>query len=72
MIATALVMAGGGSLWLVACLWMAFSAMSLVSLLAARDRSKEDIQELDGPTVPAAPEDNVPPVTPAEAGAVRS
>jgi nitrate/nitrite transporter NarK len=48
MIATALVMAGGGSLWMVAVLWMAFSAMSLVSLLAAKDRSREEIQDLDG------------------------
>ena len=50
MIATALVIVGGGSLWLVAGLWTAFSAMSLISLLAAKDRSGEDIQELDGPT----------------------
>ncbi|MBD7995046.1 MHS family MFS transporter [Arthrobacter sp. Sa2CUA1] len=47
MIATALVIAGGGSLWLVAGLWTAFSGMSLISLLAAKDRSGEDIQELD-------------------------
>ena len=49
MIATALVIAGGGSLWLVAGLWAAFSALSLISLLAAKDRSGEDIQELDSP-----------------------
>ncbi|MGD6980741.1 MULTISPECIES: MFS transporter [Citricoccus] len=72
MIATALVMAGGGSLWLVACLWMAFSAMSLVSLLAARDRSTEDIQELDGPTVAAGSEVTAPAAAPAEATVVRS
>src|SRR5699024_11167048 len=72
MFATALVMAGGGSLWLVACLWMAFSAMSLVSLLAARDRSTEDIQELDGPTVAAGSEVTAPAVAPAEGTAVRS
>lgn len=47
MIATALVMAGGGSLWLVACLWICFSGMSLVSLVKAKDRSREDIQHLD-------------------------
>jgi len=56
MIATALVMAGGGSLWMVAVLWMAFSGMSLVSLLAARDRSREEIQDLDGGTAGAGPD----------------
>lgn len=55
MIATALVIAGGGSLWLVAGLWTAFSAVSLISLLAAKDRSGEDIQELDRPGAVPAP-----------------
>lgn len=66
MIATALVMAGGGSLWMVACLWIAFSGMSLVSLLAAKDRSGQDIQELDGPETeaksPSPAEAEAPPV----------
>jgi MHS family shikimate/dehydroshikimate transporter-like MFS transporter len=65
MIATALVMAGGGSLWLVACLWIAFSGMSLASLLAAKDRSGQEIEQLDGPA--AAPE---PDATPSEDGSV--
>lgn len=52
MIATALVMVGGGSLWMVACLWIAFSGMSLLSLLAAKDRSGEDIQHLDHNAIP--------------------
>lgn len=47
MIATALVMAGGGSLWMVSLLWMAFSAMSLTALLVSKDRSGSDIQDLD-------------------------
>ena len=47
MIATALVIAGGGDLWLVALLWMSFSAMSLVALLYSKDRSGSDIQNLD-------------------------
>lgn len=47
LIATALVAAGGGSLWLVACLWIAFSGMSLASLVASRDRGSLDIQDLD-------------------------
>ncbi|GAA4361370.1 MFS transporter [Paeniglutamicibacter cryotolerans] len=48
MIATALVIAGGGKLWLVAAMWMAFSAMSLGALVFAKDRSGSDIQNLDG------------------------
>jgi len=72
MIATALVMAGGGSLWLVACLWIAFSAMSLVSLLAAKDRSGEEIQQLDGPASPTMT-DHLPPVAaPDEVPAARA
>lgn len=47
MIATALVIAGGGDLWLVALLWMSFSAMSLIALLFATDRSRSEIQNLD-------------------------
>ncbi len=47
MIATALVIAGGGKLWLVAVLWMAFSAMSLAALLRSQDRSGSEIQNLD-------------------------
>lgn len=63
MIATALVIAGGGSLWLVACLWIAFSAISLVALLAAKDRSREDIQQLDTHPLHAVPTGELP-VTP--------
>jgi MFS family permease len=71
MIATALVIAGGGSLWLVAGLWVAFSGMSLVSLLASKDRSGQDIQELDGPAeVTVAATDSVA-ATPHETPAVR-
>jgi MHS family shikimate/dehydroshikimate transporter-like MFS transporter len=71
MIATALVIAGGGSLWLVAGLWVAFSGMSLVSLLASKDRSGQDIQELDGPAeVTVAATDSVA-ATPYETPAVR-
>jgi MFS family permease len=70
MIATALVIAGGGSLWLVAVLWAAFSAMSLIALLAAKDRSDQDIQQLDAPAnttearpdLEAATPDNTPTV----------
>lgn len=47
MLATALVIIGGGDLWLVALLWMSFSAMSLVALICAKDRSTADIQHLD-------------------------
>ena len=47
MIATALVIAGGGKLWLVAMLWMSFSGMSLVALLRSQDRSGSEIQNLD-------------------------
>lgn len=47
MIATALVIAGGGDLWLVALLWMSFSAMSLTALIWSKDRSGSDIEHLD-------------------------
>ena len=47
MIATALVIAGGGKLWLVAMLWMSFSGMSLVALLRSQDRSGSEIENLD-------------------------
>ena len=47
MIATALVIAGGGKLWLVAMLWMSFSCMSLVALLRSQDRSGSEIENLD-------------------------
>lgn len=52
MIATALVIIGGGDLWLVALLWMSFSAMSLVALLYSKDRSNSDIQHLDAAEAP--------------------
>ncbi|TLK54012.1 MFS transporter [Glutamicibacter sp. V16R2B1] len=47
MIATALVIAGGGNLWMVGILWMGFSALALGGLLMSQDRSGEDIQSLD-------------------------
>lgn len=47
MMATALVVAGGGSLHLVALLWMSFTAVSLISLLLSKDSSKKEIHELD-------------------------
>ncbi|MBD8042221.1 MHS family MFS transporter [Arthrobacter sp. Sa2BUA2] len=72
MIATALVIAGGGSLWLVAGLWTAFSGMSLISLLAAKDRSGEDIQELDGPGSTHAAAAEEPEPVPASAEPVRT
>lgn len=71
MIATALVIAGGGSLWLVAGLWIAFSAMSLVSLLASKDRSGQDIQELDRPAGPTLAATDPVAATPYETPAVR-
>src|SRR5690625_903910 len=46
MMATALAAAGGGSLHLVAMLWIAFTAISLVSLLLSKDASKQEIHEL--------------------------
>lgn len=65
MIATALVIAGGGKPWLVAVMWMAFSAMSLGALIVSKDRSGSDIQHLDGDmkagealAEPAAPASN--------------
>lgn len=57
MIATALVMAGGGNLWLVALLWVSFSSFSLVALLRSTDRSGSDIQNLDSDMGVAAPVD---------------
>ncbi|MGC7102628.1 MFS transporter [Amycolatopsis lurida] len=48
MIATALVAAGGGSLWLVACLWIAAAGVSLAALTTTRDRAGLDIHQLDG------------------------
>lgn len=54
MIATALVFAGGGDLWLVALLWIAFSGVSLVSLLISKDRSGADIKDLDEAVTGAA------------------
>ncbi|HJF15947.1 MAG TPA: MHS family MFS transporter [Enteractinococcus helveticum] len=47
MMATALVAAGGGSLYLVAILWISFTAVSLVSLLFSQDASKREIHELN-------------------------
>lgn len=47
MVASALVVLGGGSLWLVGALWMSFSAISLVALVATRDRGSLDIVQLD-------------------------
>ncbi|NKX55748.1 MFS transporter [Arthrobacter mobilis] len=72
MIATALVVAGGGSLWMVACLWIAFSGMSLVALLAAKDRSGEDIQQLDTPSSRAASGTGAPAAAPDGTEAVRA
>jgi hypothetical protein len=72
LIATALVVAGGGSLWMVACLWIAFSGMSLVALLAAKDRSGQDIQQLDGPAAVAAPEVSTSTQNDGETAAVRA
>lgn len=46
MMATALVAAGGGSLHLVALLWISFTAVSLISLLFSQDASKREIHEL--------------------------
>lgn len=54
MIATALAAAGGGSLWLVALLWIGFALLSIVGLLTGRDRSDLDLTELDGTAVAAA------------------
>lgn len=47
MMATALAAVGGGSLHLVAMLWIAFTAISLVSLLLSKDASKQEIHELN-------------------------
>ncbi|MFC4429397.1 MFS transporter [Citricoccus alkalitolerans] len=52
MIATVLVTAGGGSLSLVAGMWILFSAVSLTALISSRDRSRQDIQDLDGTPAP--------------------
>lgn len=46
MMATALAAAGGGSLHLVAILWMSFTAISLISLVLSQDVSKREIHEL--------------------------
>lgn len=46
MMATALVAAGGGSLHLVAIMWMSFTAVSLISLVLSQDVSKREIHEL--------------------------
>jgi MFS family permease len=72
LIATALVVAGGGSLWMVACLWIAFSGMSLVALLAAKDRSGQDIQQLDEPAAAAAPQTSTSIQNDGETAAVRA
>jgi len=47
MMATALVAAGGGSLHLVAIMWITFTAISLISLLFSHDVSRKEIHELD-------------------------
>lgn len=47
MMATALAAAGGGSLHLVALLWISFTAISFISLLLSRDESQREIHELD-------------------------
>lgn len=46
MMATALAAAGGGSLHLVAILWISFTAISLISLLLSQDVSQGEIHEL--------------------------
>lgn len=46
MMATALVAAGGGSLHMVAILWISFTAVSLISLVFSQDASKHEIHEL--------------------------
>ncbi len=48
LIATALVAAAGGSLWLVAILWISAGTVSLISVATGKDRTKLDIRELDG------------------------
>lgn len=47
MMATALAAAGGGSLHLVAILWISFTAISLISLVLSQDASKREIHELN-------------------------
>lgn len=47
MIATALVAAAGGSLWLVAVLWIGYALVSLVGLMTGKDRSHLDLTELE-------------------------
>lgn len=49
MIATALVVAAGGSLWMVGVLWVSASAISLVAVFLSRDRSRVELSELDAP-----------------------
>lgn len=48
LIATSLVAAAGGSLWLVAVLWITFAGISLGALFTGRDRAGLDIRQLDG------------------------
>lgn len=47
MMATALAAAGGGSLHLVAILWISVTAVSLISLVFSQDASKREIHELN-------------------------
>ncbi|MFI5623684.1 MFS transporter [Nocardioides sp. NPDC051685] len=54
MIASTLVVVGGGSLWLVGALWMSFSAISLAALVVSRDRGRLDILQLDRSVAGAA------------------
>ena len=46
LIATALVAAAGGALWLVALAWIGFSACTTVALLLARDGRKRELTEI--------------------------
>jgi MFS family permease len=46
MLATGLVLAAGGSLWLVAVAWIALSAVSGVALLAATEGKDKDLREI--------------------------
>jgi MFS transporter, MHS family, shikimate and dehydroshikimate transport protein len=46
MLATGLVLAAGGSLWLVAVAWIALSAVSGVALLAASEGKDKDLREI--------------------------
>ncbi|MEI7054309.1 MFS transporter [Nocardioides sp. CCNWLW239] len=60
MIASTLVVLGGGSLWLVGVLWMSFSAISLAALVASRDRGGLDIVQLDQSVVSTPTTDESP------------